>query len=271
MTKKNKENLIKAAHAGGQVLRKYFGKALNPIEKSTLWDFQTEADIESEKAILEILKTKFPKYNIDSEEKGKFNNGSDYTLIIDPLDGTNNFVMEIPNFSVSIALMHKKEAVAGVIYQPIIDQTYFAEKEKGAYLNGKKIKVSNIMNPNRATIAYNCGYKTKRSFIAKSLSNLTNGKHKRITVNWSPAYDYCLLASGKIESVITCQTELCDYAAGKLIAQEAGAKIIDFNGKKEINYSNSSFTISNNNKINKYVFDIIKPLQKGKKFFILSN
>src|SRR3989344_752859 len=106
------KNLIKAAHAGGEILRKYFGKTLNPIEKSTLWDFQTEADVGSEKAILKILRRSFPKYNIHAEEEGKTDNGSEFTIVIDPLDGTNNFVLGIPNFSVSIAVLHKNKAVA---------------------------------------------------------------------------------------------------------------------------------------------------------------
>ena len=94
-----KETLIEAAHAGGEILKKYFGQTLNLIEKSTASDFKTEADIGSERAILTILRNKFPKYNIHSEEEGKFDNGSEYTIIVDPLDGTNNFVLGIPNFS----------------------------------------------------------------------------------------------------------------------------------------------------------------------------
>src|SRR3990167_8096406 len=108
-----KETLIEAAHAGG-----------------------------------EILRNKFPKYNIHSEEEGKIDNGSEYTIIVDPLDGTNNFVLGIPNFSVSIAIVNNKETIAGVIYQPILNQTYFAEKNKGTELNGQKINVNDITNPN---------------------------------------------------------------------------------------------------------------------------
>lgn len=254
--------LIKVAHAGGKVLREYFGKVLKPVEKSTLWDFQTEADLESEKSILAILKTKFPKYNIYSEEEGKIDNDSDYTFVIDPLDGTNNFVLGIPNFSVSVALFHKSEAIVGVVYQPILDQTYYAIKGKGAFLNGKKIKVNNVINSEKITIAYGCGYKTKRNYIAKIVGSLINSDHKRIITNWSVAHDYCLLACGKIESVISDGMELYDYGAGKLIAKEAGAQVVDFTGKKEIDYTNNGFVISNTSEINNYVFNIIKPLQK---------
>lgn len=262
---KDLQILIKAAQAGGKVLREYFGRTLKPVEKSTLWDFQTEADLKSEKSILAILKKEFPKYNIHSEEEGKFNNSSEYTLVIDPLDGTNNFVLGIPNFSVSIALFHKNEAIIGVVYQPILNQTYYAIKGKGAFLNGKKIKVNNITNSKKITIAYGCGYKTKRDYLAKIMHTLLNSDHKRILLNWSPAYEYCLLACGRIELVVSDGLELYDYGAGKLIAKEAGAHVVDFTGKKEKDYSNKNFIISNTDEINNYVFNIIKPLQKNKK------
>lgn len=257
--------LIKAAHAGGKVLLKYFGKGLKPIEKSTVSDFQTEADLKSEKSILAILKKEFPKYNIFSEEEGKIEKDSEYTFVIDPLDGTNNFVLGIPNFSVSIALFYKNEAIVGVVYQPILDQTYYAIKGKGAFINGKKIKVNNVISPKKITIAYGCGYTTKRDYLAKIMHTLVNSDHKRIITNWSIACDYCLLACGRIESVVSDGIELYDYGAGKLIAKEVGAQVVDFTGKKEIDYSNDSFVISNTSEISKYVVNIIKPLQKNKK------
>src|SRR3990167_3894648 len=131
-----KETLIEAAHAVGEILKKYFGQTLNLIEKSTASDFKTEADIGSESAILTNL--------------------------------------------------------------------------------------SNIIDPNNMTISYNCGYKTDRNRVAFAINNLIISKHKRIVFNWSPSYDYCLLASGKIEAIVTDPgTEVYDYTAGKLIALEA--------------------------------------------------
>lgn len=256
---KNMAQLIKAAHAGGAILRKYFGKTLNPIEKSTAWDFQTEADVGSEKAILKILRRAFPDYNIHSEEEGRTDNGSDHTIVIDPLDGTNNFVLGLPNFSVSIALFHKNEAVAGVVYQPILDQTYYAQKGQGAYLDGKKIKVSKISSPEKMTVAYTCGYKNSRARIKDVLGALMMNDHKRIAFNWSPAYDYCLLAAGKIESMITDRgTELYDFGAGKLIALEAGAVLTDLGGKKEKTYVSDTFLLSNHPAIHKHVLKTVK-------------
>ena len=255
--------LIKAAHAGGEVLKKYFGQSMDLVEKSTIADFQTKADLESEKSILAILKTEFPKYNILSEEEGKINNNSQYTLVIDPLDGTNNFVLGVPTFSVSIALLYKNEAVAGVVYHPIINQTYHATKGGGAYLNEREIKVNNILDPKKITIIYTCGYKIEYNYFSRVMSSLCSKGCKRIINNWSAAFEYCMLASGKVESVITDGIEIHDFAAGKLIALEAGAKIIDFTGKGEKEYINTKFIVSNTDEINEYVLGIIKPLQKS--------
>lgn len=253
--------LIKAAQAGGKVLREYFGQVLNVVEKSTACDFQTEADLESEKVILAILKKEFPKYNIFSEEEGKIEKNSEYTFVIDPLDGTNNFVLGIPTFSVSIALLYKNEAIAGVVYQPIINQTYSAISGKGTYLNGKKVGVNKIIDPKKLTISYACGYKIKTNYFNKVMSALYNTGCRRAMNNFSVAFEHCMLASGKIESLVNNGTELYDFAAGKLIALEAGAKVIDFTGKKEKDYSNKNYIISNTDEINKHIFDKVKILK----------
>ena len=253
MQDKDLQILIQAAKAGGEVLNKYFGQALRPTEKSNHFDFQTEADLESEKAILSIIKKEFPDYSIYSEEEGKTQNNSEYTVIIDPLDGTNNFIIGIPNFSVSIALFHNNEPYIGVLYRPLTREVYYAIKGKGAYCNDVKISVNNFTEPKKITIAGIYGYKIKRSYIARVFSTIFNQTMKRVLDTWSPAYDYCMLAAGRIESCFTNGIEIYDYAAGKLIALEAGAKVIDFSGNKEENYKNDRFIISNTDEVNKYV------------------
>ena len=258
--------LVKAARSGGKIVRKYFGQALKIVEKSTLADFQTQADLESEESILKILKKEFPTYNLFTEEGGETNKNSDYTLVIDPLDGTNNFVVGLPTFSVSIGLLYKDEPVAGVVYQPILNDTYTAYKNRGAYLNGRKIKVNKVTDYKKITIFYTNGYKTDLGYHSKMMGSLVGGKHKRVINNWSAACEYCMLARGKVESVVTDGIELHDFAAGKLIAMEAGAQVIDFTGKKEKNYTNNFFIISNTPEINKYILGFVKPLQKGRQF-----
>src|SRR3989338_1377041 len=142
MHAKDQKEIIRAAKAGGEVVRKYFGTVLTIVEKSKASDVRTEADVESEAAIISILKKAFPAYNIFSEECGLIDKKSEYTFYIDPLDGTNNFVLGIPNFSVLIALAHGREAIFGLVYLPMLDVFYHAEKGKGAFLGSKSIKPS---------------------------------------------------------------------------------------------------------------------------------
>jgi myo-inositol-1(or 4)-monophosphatase len=257
-----KEKLVEAAHAGGAVLRKYFGQTLNPKEKTSPSDVQTEADVESEKAILAVIKDKFPDYSIVSEETGKIDKKSEYTFYIDPLDGTNNFVMGVPNFSVSIGLVKNNKIIAGVVYQPILDQIFYAESDKGAYLNDNTIKVNNVSDHSKCTIATVFTYATDKKEANGIRSTLGLSGAKRILAHWSVANDLCLLASGKIESLISFGCDIHDYAAGKLIAKEAGAKSLNLHGQEEENELSSQFIIGGNQEENKRILEILKPLEK---------
>jgi myo-inositol-1(or 4)-monophosphatase len=241
--------LIKAAKKGGLIVKKYFNRVSTFKTKSTLADIRTIADLESEKALLKILSREFPKCTILSEEKGEINKKSENVLIVDPLDGTNNFMLGIPYFSISIALLKNSKLMCGVVYNPILDQLYFAERGKGAFCGNKKLRVNKETKIKNATIAYTCGYLHSGRNTAIFLENLYKLGVKRVLINWSPALDFCLLALGKIEAVINNNNEIYDFCAGKLIAKEAGAVITDFEGKKEIDEGNSTFIASNGKRL----------------------
>ena len=125
--------IIIAAESGGEVIKKYFGRVLELEQKSIAGDVRTRADTEAEEIILSTLQKDFPTFNIYSEEAGNIDKKSEYTFVLDPLDGSNNFVLGIPVFCVSIGLLKGKEIIAGVIYHPILKDIYFAEKGEGAY------------------------------------------------------------------------------------------------------------------------------------------
>jgi myo-inositol-1(or 4)-monophosphatase len=248
--------IIKAAKAGGAVLKKYYGASLETVQKTTASDFRTKADIESEAAILAILAAEFPVFNIFSEEQGETDKKSDYTFFVDPLDGTNNFVLSIPNFSVSVGLFHKDEIVASVVYSPLVDRVYHAQKGRGAYFDGQKLRVNKESDIRKATVCHNCNYghfteeqKAVRGLYAQAI--------KRAMTNWSPAFDLCLLASGRVEVIINNDSEVYDFAAGKLIAREAGALITDFQGRPEINDRNRKFIASNGTDIHKHIVAVM--------------
>lgn len=250
-----KDKIIKSAKEGGKILLKYFGKDLKIENKSTLADMQTKADVESEKAILEILEKEFPDYNIWGEESGLNDKKSEYTFVVDPLDGSYNFINNIPYFSVAVALMKNKEIIFSVIYDPILKRTYWAKKGQGSFLNNKKIKVNKESNIENSSVAYITRYINSKKYYMNLLGELHNYEVRRIFVNWSVALDFCLFSMGKIEAIIHNGSELYDYAAGKLLAQEAGALITNFKGDKE--FKEEEFLATNGTKIHKQLLKIV--------------
>lgn len=249
--------IIDAALRGGEVVKQYFGQVLETEEKSNVGDLRTKADVESEQAIIKSLTKSFPDFNIYAEESGKTDNKSEYTFVIDPLDGTNNFVMGIPDFAVSIGLLKNEEAIFGVIYNPVIDQLYTAEKDKGAFLNGKQIHVNSETDIKRSTISYTCGYNTDQSYSDRVINELRSRGVKRIIDHWAPAFDYCLLASGRIEAVISKEGDLEDYVAAKLIVTEAGGKVTDFAGVPELG-RNPNFVATNGQIVHEILLGIAR-------------
>lgn len=257
LTNKDKNNIIKAAKAGGKVVSGHFGKSLNVEEKSCAWDFRTQADVESEAAILKILTKAFPTYSIHSEECGFIDKKSEYVFYVDPLDGTNNFVIGIPNFSVLISLSKGDQAIFGLVYLPMLDICYFAEKGKGAFCDGKKISPSKETSMTNVTVGYACAYKTRKEEIVRVVGNLKiKGKVKRTLINWSPANDFCLLASGRIEAMLNYDTEIYDFLGSKLILREAGCVVTNLEGGESKDFDRT-FAVSNNKTIHEQILKLV--------------
>ncbi|MDO8444267.1 MAG: inositol monophosphatase family protein [bacterium] len=256
----NYPKVIEAAEMAGEILRRYFGESLELEEKSMAADFRTKADTESEEKILEILTKEYPDYEFLSEETGHNGKKSEFQFVIDPLDGTNNFFLGIPNFAVSIALQKNGTTIFGVIYQPITDETYWAELGHGAWLGEKKLSVNSEDRLECSTVVSSVGYNydlEARQKLRLSLSK-SNGKGiKRWGENWSVAFDCCLVATGRVEVMVMKETELHDFAAGKLIAKEAGAKSTDLSGAEDDD-QNTSFVLSNDTAIHEKVLEAIK-------------
>lgn len=222
---------VEAAHAAGEIIKKYFGSELRIEEKTRASDFCTQADTEAEDVIIKRIEQAHPKINIFSEEAGRTDRQSDYTAVIDPLDGTNNFALGIPLCTVSIAVMHDAEIVLGVIHNPLTSVTYTATKNGGAFADGTPLHVNAETKLERSTVSYECYYDNDPAFGERVKHRLIEGGIKREINLWSVANDFCLLAAGKIEGIITNGNNLYDFAAGKLIVREAGGLITDFYGK----------------------------------------
>ena len=151
-----------------------------------------------------------------------------------------------------------------MIYNPTTHQVYYAEKGKGAYLDGIKIQTNNVSDIQNATISYVCGYDNDGTIYEDLVSGMNIRKGKRLLTNWSVALDHCLLANGRIEAIICNGTEVYDNIAGKIIVKEAGGIITKFNGQKEENDENAYFIVSNNQIFHKEIVDLCSSIKNLK-------
>lgn len=254
---KKYQNIIKAVEKSGQIIAGYFGKDLKTYQKSSVLDFSTRADLESEKNLVSAINKEFPYCNIQGEEGGLVDKKSAYTFVIDPLDGTLNFYIGLPLFTVTLALLKGDQGIFAVTHHPITKQTFYATVGKGAFLNGRRIQVNRIADPARVIVGYTCGWKTPVAEMERISSGLLGLKIKRPMANWSPAFDFGLLASGKIEAMINNNNELHDNLAGKIIVREAGGKITDFKGKPLKNDRQNVFLASNGTSIHGKLLKIL--------------
>ena len=226
--------MIKASEKASKILIRDFGEIEKlQVSKKGASDFVTNSDLKAEKIIIEELKKARPNFSLISEESGKDEGKDcDNTWIIDPIDGTVNFLHGIPHFAISIALKSHNEIISGLIYDPIKDEMFFAEKNNGAFFNNHRIRVSNKNNINDCLFATN----DKINFEL----NFPNRK------SGCAALDMAYVASGRYDGYFQNNLNLWDIAAGIILIKEAGGVIndIDLNNTKNIKVIASSTNIS---------------------------
>ena len=248
---KEKKVMFEAAKSAGMVLLKHYGKSKKAKEKSNK-SLVSKADIGANRIIIKTIKKNFPEHSILSEETGFEDNKSDYKWVIDPLDGTHNFLHEIPIFGTSIALEYKNKVILGVLNFPLLKQTAFAEKGKGAFVNGKRINVSNMGKLDYSFISVDYGqYDRKRRL--KMLESFGD-QNVDFRSFGSAVYELLLVACGKSDAYIITSTNEWDVAAGILLIEEAGGRITDLTGGNW-DFKKNNFIMSNgklHNKIMKY-------------------
>jgi len=228
------EIAVHSAKEAGHYLLNQFNKEHVPNYKSE-FDVGLDVDKESESIILAKIQKFFPSHNIYSEETGTINNKSEFTWYIDPLDGTNNYFLGIPYFGVSIALVKNNEIILGVVYNPVGSQLFSAVKDGGAFINKKKIEAGNENNFNYSIASFIKGH-AKTNEVAEEneyqkIGQILSNNFSRVLKMWAPSLDWCLLALGKTDTLISYKSDYEDMFAGLLIAQEAGAKIYNFDGQ----------------------------------------
>ena len=234
---------IDASNAAAKLIRSYFKGNFNVDIKKDMTPV-TEVDIKAENTIKEIILNAFPDYGFYGEETCRENKNSEYTWLVDPIDGTKGFVRGYPFFSTQIALMHHDEIILGVSNAPIFDEVIYTEKGKGAWMNNKQIHISNTKDIVSSTISTG---NLKTIAQSKNWENLGKivSKADRIR-GYGDFYHYHLLASGKIDGVIESDVNILDVAALSLIIEESGGVFTDFQGKRS-NLDTTSVIASNPN------------------------
>ncbi len=223
---------IKAARLAGKVILDNLGRiSKKDIGRKQTADFVTRIDRESEQIIINTIKEKFPHHFFLAEESVKEAETDKYRWIIDPLDGTTNYIHQYPVFSVSIALEYKKEIILGVIFNPLKDELFTAEKGRGAFLNGHTIKVSDVDALGNSLITTGFPFRSK-GFIDMYLKLFKNVFHKVSDLRraGSAALDLAYLACGRCEGFFEIGLSPWDIAAGDILIKEAGGVITDFGG-----------------------------------------
>lgn len=247
----------KAALKGANVLRKHFDKTKlgqQGFKKDRA--IVTNADLESEREIIKIIKQNFSFHSIHSEENGTEKKESDYLWVIDPLDGTENFSRNIPLYGISIGLLYKNEPLIGVISLPSLDSLFYAEKGKGAFLNNKKIKVSE-KEINESFISLPTFRTKERRDVVVNLINKISPTIMMPRIINSCSFILAWIAKGNCDGMIMPDSVLHDLLAGVVLIREAGGKVVDWKGNDwDIKSRN---IVASNAVINK---DLVKLLKK---------
>ena len=226
--------MIKAVEKASKSVIRDFGEVEKlQVSKKGPYDFVTKTDKNVEKILIEELSKSKKKYSFITEETGKINNSDKNNFwIIDPIDGTTNFLHGIPHFAICVAFKSKEEIISGLIYDPIKDEMFFAEKNKGAYLNNQRLRVSN------------------KSSIDDCLfsSNHEGVRYSNLNMRYSgcAALDLAYVASGRLDGFFHNKINLWDVAAGSLMVSEAGGIVNDLNqfDKNSIDIRASSSSIN---------------------------
>ena len=253
---------VDAARAASVIIMKSYGTITRAdIETKKKFDFVTKVDKEAEAQIIDVIHRHYPDHKIYAEETLRQQSGG-YRWIIDPLDGTTNYIHGVPIFSVSIGLELDGELILGVVYDPNQDEMFYAEKGKGAFLNDEPIHVSQITQTEMALLA--TGY----PFKMKEYIDLYQESFKRLFHNasgirraGSAAMDLCYVACGRYDGFWELGLQAWDLAASCVILTEAGGTITDFSGGDDVLKTGN--TVASNSHLHEFLLDTVKNVFAG--------
>ena len=244
----------------------YFGNISSLETKSTNIDLLTNADTESEQYIINKIQEKFPTHSIVSEEQNELKKNSPYTWIIDPLDGTTNFVHKLPIFSCSIGLQKNNKTILGTVYNPAADKCFYAEQNQGAFLNNQAISVTSSDTLSECLLVTGFPYKHDKKYdllfnIFKDFYDVTRGMRRL----GAASLDLCFVAMGRFDGFYEYGLKPWDICAGEIILKEAGGIISDWDGLNNPT-SDSSRILARNTFIHEEMSRIL--LKEESKIFI---
>jgi myo-inositol-1(or 4)-monophosphatase len=247
-----------AATEAAQILLDNFGRIKkSDIVEKQMNDFLTYVDEQSEQKIISIIHENFPDHAILAEESGMATASSDYIWIIDPLDGTKNYISEIPVFAISIALSHQENIIMGVVYDPVRKEMYHARENKGAYLDDRPIRVSGQTDLINSLIATGFPFKHKELLpeytdCFKDIFRNVSGMRRL----GAAAIDLAYVACGRFEGFWELALNPWDVSAGLLLIRESGGQVSDFWGRED--YVPSEYFLATNGIIHPHMLGIIR-------------
>ncbi len=251
--------MVKACRKASKTLIRDFGEIENlQVSLKGPGDFVTNCDKKVEKILIDELLKARPSYSILSEEIGEINNDDSFKWIIDPIDGTSNFFHGVPHFAISVGLEYNKEIVCGIIYDPIKDEMFTAEKGNGSYLNNQRMRVS-ARSKLEDCMIFTGGPKREaknKELALKEYYKFSTKVLLPIRKLGSASLDMAYVAAGRCDGFWQRNLNYWDIAAGIILVKEAGGFVTDFNGENE--YIQNKTILATNAKINKEMIEVLK-------------
>jgi myo-inositol-1(or 4)-monophosphatase len=255
------EKAVEIAREAGALLASYYERRV-PFESKGEFDLVTEADRASEKLIVERLSSHFPLHGILAEEGGGHESASEYRWYVDPLDGTTNFAHSFPMFNVTLGLARGDELIAGVVFVPLTNELFTAERGAGAYLNNRRIHVSSAKR--LAESLSSTGFPSRKRqhnaniYFYYQLAMASHGVRR----TGSAAIDVAYVACGRLDFFWEFGLKPWDVAAGCLLVQEAGGRVSEMDGAAYRITKSESF-LSDNGLVHAEVLEIFREVFRG--------
>ncbi len=249
---------VRAARSAGEIILRSADKASHlAVDSKGKNDFATEIDRLAEKEIISIIKAAYPEHSILAEESGE-HAGNDFVWIIDPLDGTTNFIHGFPQYAVSIALKYKDRIEIGVVYDPQRDELFTAKRGGGAMLNNRRLRVTALTSMKGALIGTGFPFKVPQHLDAYlAMFRAITIDSAGIRRAGSAALDLAYLAAGRLDAFWEIELKEWDMAAGILLVKEAGGVATDFSFKD--NYLASGNLIAGSPRMHQLMYQLIEP------------